>query len=312
MNPSKSCTHGQQGGGTHPCDTSTTTADTSSAGTSTSTTTATSGTSSTSNAGSSSMIQITSTTSVSSTIPPSTQTSTGMSSLPDPRSSSSPPPESPNSVPNKPSLNSTSATGDVSSGYSSPSTNWPGLNAPTSVFATNISVLPTGWNTVTVTAGTVPTTVYNNQTVFVYVPYSTSTPASRGNEHRDTTLGLAIGIPLLLLLVAGAISVFFVRRRRRRELNGAPSRPFTFAPIRYTDSHEVLPAYSPPVELDKEYHLFPEKFGALALPPYGYTIHEPQVEWESEQEGTSGEGGRLMHGVHADPRSALVPLRRSE
>ncbi|KAI0767802.1 hypothetical protein C8Q74DRAFT_1282524 [Fomes fomentarius] len=260
MSPSKSCTHVQQGGGTHPCDTSTTTADTSSAGTSTSTTTGTSGTSSASNAGSSSTTQSMITAHVFFTIPPSTQTPTGMSSLPDPRSSSSPPSESPTSVPNKPSLNSTSATGDVSSGYSSPSTNWPGLNAPTSVFATNISVLPTGWNTVTVTAGTVPTTAYNNQTVFVYVPYSTSTPASRGNEHRDTKLGLAIGIPLLLVLVAGAIPVFFVRRRRR-------------PPIRSTDSHVVLPAYSPSF-----------------LPTYGYTAHEPQVEWESEQEGTSGEG----------------------
>ncbi len=89
-------------------------------------------------------------------------------------------------------------------------------------------VLPTlaGWYTVTVTTGTVATTV-DGQTVSVDQS-SASTPASRGNEHRDTTLGLAIGIPLLLLLVAGAMSVFFVRRRRRRELNGAPSRPFTF------------------------------------------------------------------------------------
>lgn len=87
------------------------------------------------------------------------------------------------------------------------------------------------------------------------------------------------------------------------------------APIRTADSrYEVLPAYSPPLLDKKEYPPFPEKPGVEPLPTYGYTAHEPQVEWESEQESTSGEGasGRLMHAVHADSRGALVPLRRSE
>ncbi|KAI0767799.1 hypothetical protein C8Q74DRAFT_1439774 [Fomes fomentarius] len=176
---------------------------------------------------------------------------------------------------------------------------------PKSIQSTSVS---TATATVTIASDSLnpPSTVTQTSTSIVE-----STQRRGAGLSAGATAGIIVAV-LVFVLLASAVSWLLWKRRRRLTTALSHNLPGGSTSALWQTSYgdEALPPYVPSQSVEGAKRPVSEKTNLPALPQYGYTLDEPQVQYGSE---IACDDGTSIYGPDDISRlSPLRPLRRVE